>query len=243
MRVEPRNQGNAGVHIWNLIVVFCNIQYLYKINNECLFFIMNECNGDSKMEWKISFLLNEDSFTIARYSFTIARGEGTSTERDHHTILSLGEIVVGDKRFAVLPCTIVGTLFSLQSSTTRIFRGEFRDICNLQGILKVFTIQCFRDEPIPEKSRFADPIYRGRYKKIIGRLIGYGRYFCVPGYKRRITVFWQLLILVYMPQIDVLVLVCSGKYLLILDSYRSLYESNGYGIKYAQQKCQKQDWV
>jgi hypothetical protein len=29
-----------------------------------------------------------------------------------------------------------------------------------------------------------------------------------------------------MPQIDVLVLVCSGKYLLILDSYRSLYESN-----------------
>ena len=28
------------------------------------------------------------------------------------------------------------------------------------------------------------------------------------------------------PQIDVLVLVCSGKYLLILDSYRSLYESN-----------------
>ena len=42
-----------------------------------------------------------------------------------------------------------------------------------------------------------------------------------------------------MPQIDVLVLVCSGKYLLILDSYRSLYE--GYGIKYAQQKCQKQD--
>ena len=36
-------------------------------------------------------------------SFTIARGEGTSTERDHHTILSLGEIVVGDKRFAELP--------------------------------------------------------------------------------------------------------------------------------------------
>ena len=36
-----------------------------------------------------------------------------------------------------------------------------------------------RDEPIPEKSRFADPIYRSRYKKIIGRLIGYGRYFCV----------------------------------------------------------------
>jgi hypothetical protein len=31
---------------------------------------------------------------------------------------------------------------------------------------------------------------------------------------------------VYTPQIDVLVLVCSGKYLLILDSYRSLYESN-----------------
>ena len=30
----------------------------------------------------------------------------------------------------------------------------------------------------------------------------------------------------YTPQIDVLVLVCSGKYLLILDSYRSLYESN-----------------
>ena len=83
-----------------------------------------------------------------------------------------------------------------------------------------------RDEPIPEKNRFADPIYRSRYKKIIGRLIGYGRYFCVPGYKRRITVFWQLLILVYTPQIDVLVLVCSGKYLLILDSYRSLYESN-----------------
>jgi hypothetical protein len=36
-----------------------------------------------------------------------------------------------------------------------------------------------RDEPIPEKSRFADPIYRSRYKKIIGRLIGYGRYFRV----------------------------------------------------------------
>jgi hypothetical protein len=90
----------------------------------------------------------------------------------------------------------------------------------------MLTNKLSRDETIPEKSWFADPIYRSRYKKIIGRLIGYGRYFCVPGYKRRITVFWQLLILVYTPQIDVLVLVCSGKYLLILDSYRSLYESN-----------------
>ena len=43
----------------------------------------------------------------------------------------------------------------------------------------ISSVQHSRDEPIPEKSRFADPIYRSRYKKIIGRLIGYGRYFCV----------------------------------------------------------------
>jgi hypothetical protein len=50
---------------------------------------------------------------------------------------------------------------------------------DLWKILKSLEDIQVRDEPIPEKSRFADPIYQSRYKKIIGRLIGYGRYFCV----------------------------------------------------------------
>jgi hypothetical protein len=97
--------------------------------------------------------------------------------------------------------------------------GQSRFVCHCVDDWNSLPEYISRDELIPEKSRFADPIWKNN--RPINWL--WPIFLCTGPDNGFLTTFNTC---VYATNWRTIVLVCSGKYLLILGSYRSLYESN-----------------